>query len=118
MYIGGLLLYLFKDSIGFIRIGSLFILIGIIFWIRASAYLKMGKIFSLLSGYQFIIYGFHEFTLTVFSKLAVHLFPQTALLQCIVYIVLPFFIITGCIAGGLILHKVMPKFYYILTGGR
>jgi len=118
LYAGTLLLCFFKDNIGFLHIKYVFVLVSIIFWIRLSSYLKTGKLLHLLASYQFIIYGFHEFTLTVFSKLAVHLFPQTALLQCVVYIVMPFVIITGCVIVGAIVQNLIPGFYKTLTGGR
>lgn len=78
------------DSIGFVSLRYLIVLAGLLFWTHVSAYLKKGKFLTLLADYQFIIYGFHEFTLTIFKKIIVHIFPQTITLQCVLYLVLPF----------------------------
>lgn len=101
---------------------NIFILIGVLFWIRLSKAIysneKLRSIFLRLSKWIFIIYVFHELTLFSVRKICQRLFPATPLILCAEYLMIPILVITGCIIAGIVLKKIMPRLYIVLTGER
>lgn len=101
---------------------NIFILIGVLFWIRLSKAIysneKLRSIFLRLSKWIFIIYVFHELTLSSVRKICQRLFLATPLILCAEYLMIPILVITGCIIAGIVLKKIMPRLYIVLTGER
>ena len=93
-----------------------------LFWIRLSKAIysneKLRSIFLRLSKWIFIIYVFHELTLSSVRKICQRLFPATPLILCAEYLMIPILGITGCIIAGIVLKKIMPRLYIVLTGER
>ena len=78
----------------------------------------LNKLLLSLSTYSFSIYLFHEFTTLFFRKLAASILPGSVLSQFLQYMLIPFAVAAFCILLSIILKKIMPRFYQILTGGR
>lgn len=101
---------------------NIFILIGVLFWIRLSKTIysneKLRSIFLWLSKWIFIIYVFHELTLSSVRKICQRLLPVTPLILCAEYLMIPILVITGCIIAGMVLKRIMPGLYTVLTGER
>lgn len=108
-------------SYNYPAIHNLSIIIGILFFIKLTGqltfYKKCDRIVW-LSRYSFIIYVFHEMNLSMLKKLSLLVFPQTILVQLLEYLLIPVIIIIGCIIFGVILQKISPKFYSVVTGNR
>lgn len=107
-------------NIDFIK--DIYIYIEIILLIRISKYIYAHKTIRKkvlwLSEWTFIIYVFHELTLTSIKKLCLRLLPGEAIFLLMEYIFIPIFVIICCIILGIILKKTMFKLYVITTGGR
>lgn len=103
-------------------INTLFVLVGICFWTRASKVIsesvKCRTLIMNLSSYTMIIYVFHELTLSSIKKVLLKVLPCTDLFILLEYILLPFFIMIICIILGKVMYKYLPKLYAITTGGR
>ncbi len=117
-----LILVLYRNSIVWHSISTLFILLGIVFWTRLSKVIydniKVRTVFLKLAQWTFIIYVAHEMTLSCMKKVCFKLLPTTAPVLLIEYILIPFFVIGLCIILGIILKKLFPKVFAICTGGR
>lgn len=76
------------------------------------------KWFLWVSAFAFVIYGMHvpliEY-LTMFMYRYMHMVPNYRL---IVYLTAPAIILAICIITGVLLRKLVPKFYRLATGGR
>ncbi len=98
------------------------VIIGICFFIKLSRniYLnnKFREFFLKLSSFTFFIYCFHEYNNSIAIKAIGKIFPQTALIQTLEYLLLPFIIMSFCIIIALVLQKFTPKFFSIITGNR
>lgn len=71
-----------------------------------------------LTPYIFPIYLFHEFNLSFFRKLLSAILPNTTFFIVLEYILCPLIIIIYCIVLSIILKKISPKLFGIITGGR
>ena len=71
-----------------------------------------------LSAFHFSIYLFHEFTTQTFRKLALGLLPLSPLSLLLQYLLIPFVVVLFCILLSLLLRRILPRFYTLLTGGR
>ena len=67
---------------------------------------------------SFFIYAAHDFIQTVLKKVSGKLFIQTDFVQGIEFIVVPALTCLICLSGALIIKKILPGTYGILTGGR
>ncbi len=98
------------------------VIIGICFFIKLSRniYLnnKFREFFLKLSSFTFFIYCFHEYNNSIAIKAIGKIFPETALIQTLEYLLLPFIIMSFCIIIALVLQKFTPKFFSIITGNR
>jgi surface polysaccharide O-acyltransferase-like enzyme len=103
-------------------IGNINIFVGIIFFIRISIYfIKNEKIYSLLNwlkGYAFWVYALHMLLEAVLIKLSVLIIPMKEGWLLIQYFGVSIVTIILLIILGIILRKMSPKIYGILTGGR
>lgn len=97
------------------------IIIGIIFFYQFTTNIAdsgfKNKVLW-LSGFSFPIYLFHEMSLTVTKKLLARLLPTGPVYQILMYFAIPVIIFIYCIILSNILNKCVPKFYYVLVGGR
>jgi fucose 4-O-acetylase-like acetyltransferase len=74
--------------------------------------------FQTASSYSFFVFGLHVPLLPYMMKWALlhtMMLPNHRLL-C--YLVVPFVVICFCIAVGRLLHRYLPRFYSVVTGGR
>ena len=101
---------------------NIFILVGLVFWIRLSKEIyhneNIRKKLLRLSKYTFIIYVLHELTLSSVRKVCIRVFPTTPGWLFSEYMLIPVFIITGCILAGIAFKKIIPGMYMLSTGGR
>jgi surface polysaccharide O-acyltransferase-like enzyme len=98
------------------------LLLGVVVFIRLSRALylhgKSRTFFTWLSSCVFIIYSCHEFTLSFCRKLLGRLLPQNVPVQIFAYLLLPLIITALLVCGALLLRKLSPRFYALVTGGR
>lgn len=103
-------------------ISNITIILGIIFWIKITKIIynniKLRNVFLNLSKYTFIIYVFHELTLSSVKKICLKLFPAKPIVLLIEYITIPLLIVGICILLYKILYNLAPKIYKISTGER
>ena len=97
------------------------IVIGIIFWysfvtLRLSDNLK--ELLNKYSKYSFGIYIFHEMMLTFSVKLITRLFGSNLIVQIIEYIFLPFIICFIAIIICMIIRRISPTLFKLITGSR
>ena len=121
IYIFSIFLELFfKDKM--VVIDKINVIIGIIFFIKASFYfIKDGKFYNSLvwyGKYRFIIYAFHALVLHYAIILMNTLIPMNGGFLLLKYFSAVILTLSFCIMSGIILEKLMPKFYKILIGGR
>lgn len=79
---------------------------------------KLPQLLSLVAQNSFFIYAAHDFIQTVLKKVSGKLFIQTDFVQGIEFIVVPALTCLICLSGALIIKKILPGTYGILTGGR
>lgn len=100
----------------------LFIFVGIVFWLRVTKIIynceKVREFFLQLSTWTFVIYAVHELTLSSLKKICFRLLPTEPIWLLIEYMLLPVVVIIGCIIVGVILKRVTPKLYSVVTGAR
>lgn len=101
---------------------SIFAFLGIIFWIRVSKEIyhneSIRSKFLWMSQWTFMIYVLHELTLSSIRKVCLRLLPTVSWVLFIEYLMIPLFVIVGCVIAGLILKKIMPRLYIVSTGER
>ena len=104
----------------FIVIFLIFIGIGFLFRLSKVIYDNntLKDAFLWLSKYTMIIFVFHERTLSCIEKVLLKVLPNTDLFVILIYHLVPFLVIGICIAFGMLLQKIVPKFYVLSTGGR
>jgi len=74
--------------------------------------------FYTLFQFSFFLFAFHEPTLTIIKKSLNYLMGQSELNSFLVYIIAPLATIFFSLVIGNYMKRVVPKFYYLLTGGR
>lgn len=97
------------------------IVVGIIWFARLSGEICQSgrkKYWLTFAGYSFFIFLFHEMTLTILMKLIARRAAQTWWVQLLEYMGLPIAVIVLCILGSILMQKVMPGLYKVLTGNR
>ena len=100
---------------------AFFVLIAIGICGRSGTHIaeeKNSRIFNLLLKYNFSIYLFHELTLTICRKTVLKIFGSTALVQFASFFILPVIVIAWCILVSIILEKLCPKVFSLITGKR
>lgn len=119
IYIAFAIISLFFDM-NVIR-GS-FIFIGIAFLFRLSKEIyvreKLKKKFMWLSQWTFLIYVLHELTLSSVKKMCLRILPQTPVFLLLEYLLIPVFVITGCIIAGVLFKRIAPRIYRFSTQSR
>ncbi|WP_187260862.1 acyltransferase family protein [Pontibacter beigongshangensis] len=70
------------------------------------------------ASFSFFIYAFHEPVLTIFKKGLFFLLGTTDPVTLLVYLTAPLVVIALSVLAGLILQKLLPWLYALLTGGR
>ncbi|MFT2007641.1 acyltransferase family protein [Pontibacter sp. 13R65] len=71
-----------------------------------------------LASFSFFIYAFHEPVLTIFKKGLFYLLGTSDFLTLLVYLIAPIFIIALSVTVGMLLKKILPGLFALLTGGR
>ena len=79
---------------------------------------KRNALIDKISKWGMIIYLFHEFTMSICQKILAYLFPSTPVVDMCKYFLLPLFIVGLCIIVGMMIKRISPKTYAVLTGGR
>lgn len=73
---------------------------------------------NLITDYSFWIYVTHGKLLSIIQITSVKMLPQSGTMILVEYLVLPLIVISLCMAAGIIVHRLCPKLYSTLTGGR
>jgi surface polysaccharide O-acyltransferase-like enzyme len=99
------------------------ILIGIIsIWLIYDVIFKKIDIsktrYYKLFQYTFFLYAFHEPVLTIFKKGFYYILGVSELSSFLIYISAPIVTVLVSILIGSIARTIMPKYYYLITGGR
>jgi surface polysaccharide O-acyltransferase-like enzyme len=106
----------------FVAIHKINIVVGIIFLTTMSSYfITNEKIYNKmvwLGRHEFIIFAFHAWVLQYVIKILYIIIPMKGVLILFEYFCAVLFTVIICIISGIILNKIMPKPYKILTGGR
>lgn len=72
----------------------------------------------LLFQFTFFLYAFHEPVLTIFTKTFYYIIGISELSSFIIYLIAPTFTIFVSILIGYFTKRYIPKYYYLMTGGR
>lgn len=119
IYLVGLIASLLSDVD---IICNAFIFVGIAFWVRVSKEIHSKESirikFLWLSKWTFMIFVFHELTLSCVKKLCLRLLPTSPAFLFVEYALLPIFVTIGCIVVGSIFKKAFPKLYMLSMGKR
>ena len=109
-----------SKTIAELVIYRLCITVGIIFWYVFTAEIKYGlkRLLLFISNYNFGIYLFHELNLTALKKILARILPQSTILQFVEYIGVPIVILLFCLMICIILEKITPNLYFVITGER
>jgi fucose 4-O-acetylase-like acetyltransferase len=98
------------------------IIVGSIIFIKLTNYfiqnIKVNKMLIWLEKYAFFVYAIHEPCLTIMKKLSVKIIPMKGCWILLQYFGIAFFGIIIFLIAGIIIKKLFPKTYSILTGGR
>lgn len=98
------------------------IIIGSIVFIKLTncfiQNIKINNMFIWLGKYAFFVYAIHEPCLTIMKKLSVKIVPMKGWWILLQYFGIVFFGIIIFLIIGIIVKKLFPKIYGILTGGR
>ena len=107
----------------FMALHKLGILLGCVFWLRISQKLAApGKFYqglAYLADFSFFVYAAHEPFLTMLRKVWSSLLPlQNTVEQLVQYFGLVLIAGGVSLCAGILLRKLLPQLYGILTGGR
>jgi fucose 4-O-acetylase-like acetyltransferase len=98
------------------------VIVGSIVFIKLTHYfiqnIKMNSMLIWLEEYAFFVYAIHEPCLTIMKKLSVRIIPMRGGFILLQYFGVVFLGILIFLCTGIILKKLFPKLYSILTGGR
>lgn len=97
------------------------LLINLMFWyswFSKNINGKIQKLFLKLSGYNFGIYLFHEMNLTFAKKLIAKILGTSLIVQFFQCMLLPSIIVMLVVILCIVLKKVFPRFFSVLTGSR
>jgi surface polysaccharide O-acyltransferase-like enzyme len=100
---------------------QMMILVGIIWLIKIAFNLQKlegNAIYDKLMRYNFSIYLFHEFALTISRKTVIKIFGAKPVVQLLGYFVLPLVVICASVLLAIALEKKLPAVYDLLTGKR
>ncbi|MEM8526333.1 MAG: acyltransferase [Bacteroidota bacterium] len=76
------------------------------------------KVLPTFLAFAFFLYVSHEPILTIIKKLGLKVLGKGSMNQLLLYFAAPLLTIGICIAVGMLLKKIAPKVYGVLTGGR
>jgi surface polysaccharide O-acyltransferase-like enzyme len=103
-------------------IGQINILVAMLFFIKASLYFvnneKLYRYLDWLKGYAFFVYALHGVLEVVLVKLSVLIIPMKDAWLLVQYFGVTIVTILLLMIVGILLKKIMPKLYALLTGGR
>ena len=98
------------------------VLVGVVAYVRCAQtiqeHARCNRTVLRLSAFTFIVYASHEFTLSALNLVWKHFVPDSDVLNLIRWMMLPCVVIVICIAFGILLRKLLPNMYKLLTGGR
>lgn len=103
---------------------SFTIIIGIVLLIKLSGLIirksetNVPQALITVASYSFFVYASHDFVQTVLKKVADHTLPQTDFIQMIEYFLIPFLVCFICVVAGILVNKLLPPVYGIMTGAR
>ncbi|MBI1767583.1 MAG: acyltransferase [Bacteroidetes bacterium] len=109
-----------RDIFVFNALNNLGILIGILSVWSLYDHVDHGQIakYSILFGYSFFIFVFHEPMLTILKKGMFFLLGRTNFSSLLIYVVAPVITIGLSMLLSLILRRRTPRLYNLATGGR
>ena len=121
-----------NTSLNYVNLGSEFLLfvinkISILFgitaiWLLYDSLFEIVEIselkINIIFQYSFFIYASHEPMLTVYKKVLYAVLRANETSSFLIYLIAPILTILTSLLLGNILRKNMPRFYYLITGGR
>lgn len=106
----------------FILVHKINIILGSIFLLKLTKYfIRNNQLYcklAWLEEYSFFVYAFHEPLLTVLKKISVKIIPMHDEFLLVQYFLVVILGVTVSLLIGIVINKVMPKIYSILTGER
>ena len=93
--------------------------LGIAFWycIISKRMFNNKRLLS-LTKYTMAIYLFHEMLLTIVEKIAYKIMPSNSIIQFMEYVIAPLIVCVICVIFSIILKKIFPRLYNLITGNR
>lgn len=110
----GRLIYLLKKSSIIVGIVALWLVYDL--WAENKDISKT-KVYHVFK-YSFFLFAFHEPILTIFTKGFYHLLGLSEMSSLITYFLAPLITIIISILVASSLRRLVPRFYYLVTGGR
>jgi hypothetical protein len=103
-------------------IGQINIIVGILFFIKVSLYFIKNRILfnflNKLKDHAFFVYAIHMVVESILIKLSVLIIPMNGGWLLVQYFGVSFVTIIFLVITGMLLKKILPKVYGVLTGGR
>lgn len=96
-------------------------MIGVAFWFSLATNIsnaRLKKILLYLASFNICVYFFHEPAVSIIREFIIRMFPQTAFVQVAEYVLLSFILAFIAIIIGVIIKKICPSGYSIITGNR
>lgn len=98
------------------------VILGFMFLLRISAYFirneKLYNTMAWLAGFNFFVYASHEPILTILTKLSSKFLQPQGAMFLVQYFILTISVIVITLCMGIVVKKLFPRVYAILTGGR
>jgi hypothetical protein len=112
--------YLFQESMPVLQ--KINIIIGCIYFLKISEYIieniRLYKILAWLEKYAFAVYAVHGIVIPQLLKIYIGIIPLNGVYILFGYFVMIILGVFVSLAFGIILKKLFPKIYGVLTGGR
>lgn len=100
------------------------IIVGIMLIIRISGMIcnsyatTCSKILRMVAQYSFFIYATQDLVQTILKKITTKIWNQDLIIQFVTYIFIPTLTCMSCVIIAMLLEKVSPSLYLILSGSR
>ncbi len=98
------------------------VILGALFFLRLSWWLVRSdglyRLLARLEGYAFFVYAFHEPLMTICKKVGARVIPMRGGWVLLHYFLVTAIVIAVSLACGVLLKRLLPAPYALLTGGR
>lgn len=99
-------------------------IIGIVLLVKVTGLLvrddtsPFPPLLKTIAEYSFFAYASHDFIQTLLKKVTAKALPQTDPIQMVEYFLTPILVLCICVGAGMLLKKLIPPVYSLLTGAR